>query len=380
MRMVIVNSCYNLFLIFIKLLWICVIVNGSSLKLSHHYSKSRKVNSKSSIENIQVQPNGLTVTSIQFNPTSQKSRWVDSVLGNKSLQFFTYEHFYPKYSHLMDFIFSEDKVSIEELWNVSQPLRKVLDADLISKHSPSCSFELLGSTKVDDEEPFMVPSKTSVVAGNATLSLHELNINIKCYYRALFENWKPEKFFITNYWSTFFYCPLFSSSVCQSIHQLKRNHRNYKIELSLHLQNTSWNNTFFSKLPIYPRKKILNRFVTSNFFPKNKVGVCIAIPYVSTDNAKALANGIMLQSWIRYYTNLDMHVFIYDRDAMNEEYVQRAISNDFTRQRVIYHNFTLRGLLDIETSKLKYDNNEDKEHEDQISTQTAVGRYVTQGK
>ena len=35
---------------------------------------------------------------------------------------------------------------------------------------------------------------------------------------------------------------------------------------------------------------------------------CVSIPYTSTDNEKHVANGAMLQEWLRYYLKLNMKV------------------------------------------------------------------------
>ena len=41
--------------------------------------------------------------------------------------------------------------------------------------------------------------------------------------------------------------------------------------------------------------------------------VCLTVPYTSSDEAKAVANGAMMAEWIRYHMKLGIKVIVYDR-------------------------------------------------------------------
>lgn len=92
------------------------------------------------------------------------------------------------------------------------------------------------------------------------------------------------------------------------------------------------------------------------------LAACLIIPYTSTDTQKSIANGAMLLEWIRYHAQLGFKLIIYDRDGANEEHIYRSQYGAKQRIRVpkegklVYHPYTIRGLLDSSRKGMRYDN------------------------
>lgn len=83
-----------------------------------------------------------------------------------------------------------------------------------------------------------------------------------------------------------------------------------------------------------------------------QVGVCLSLPYRTSDIDKINVNGALLHEWVRYYTKLGMTIFIYDRDGNHFPYI-----SDLTGKNLVYHNYTIRGLLEPD-AKFYFDNSE----------------------
>lgn len=90
-----------------------------------------------------------------------------------------------------------------------------------------------------------------------------------------------------------------------------------------------------------------------------RIGICLAIPYTSSDTYMLEFNKQLFSDWITYHSRLGMMMFIYDRDGANYDAIQDLLEyNNVVKQYTIYHNYTMRGLLVPSDKGLKYDNNE----------------------
>ena len=117
---------------------------------------------------------------------------------------------------------------------------------------------------------------------------------------------------------------------------------------------------------------------------KMKSAVCLSIPYTSTDNVKAGGNGAMLLEWIRYYALLGFKVLVYDRDGANKHHVYGSKYGESQKIRIppgrlVYHPYTIRGLLDPSRDGLKYDNTEGYIANNLEEENKRRSRYESQG-
>lgn len=335
------------------------------------------------IQDMQLKPSSLSITGFLYNHDNRRSRWVDKVFGVESVYFYANQ----------EPISSNKPVTKDELTNSSKNFKLFVNQDMITHNHPFCSMELLGAVPLDiygkdDQQPFSVDYKTiGVPAGNGEINVDEItrNVPIKCFYRAVFENWKPETDRSKpNFWSLFVYCPVFSKEICHYMnnHAIQTNLK-LQMNIKINLRTQVWENSFYVKLnqPFRLMEKAEEREDKQLHF-----GICLSIPYVSTDEEKYLANGIMLTEWIRYYSSLGMKVFIYDRDGGNEQFLDELVSKDqVSADHLVYYNYTIRGLLDPSTRNMQWDNNEmignlkPNKTFQELGSRTILGRNNIQG-
>ena len=123
----------------------------------------------------------------------------------------------------------------------------------------------------------------------------------------------------------------------------------------MYLNNSVWSTSFTAN--IINKEKI----VSSARSMRLPLAVCTVIPYTSSDPEKAFANTAIMIEWIRYHTKLGMKVIVYDRDGANRDYIFNSsygISQGILKLDFVYHNYTIRGLLDPLKKGLRYDNTE----------------------
>lgn len=319
----------------------------------HQRFQGETLHNISSISQMQINSSALTITGLHFHPTRVVSEWVERVFGNMSVHFSS-NTVYEKVRYVKPLLLNESQ-------NSSRLIAEKIDVAYISNNKPRCSIDLLGSVPLDVRNnnlrtrPFTNEYKLIGPAiGNASLNILELGESWKCYYRGLYENWKVENDKShPNFISVFFYCPQFQSASCMKLRKHGASSNSIlEMHVRMELIHQIWENKFNAML--YQPTRVL--FRNSE---KLQLGMCIANPYTSTDEAKADSNGKMFQDWIRYYSNLGIIIFIYDRDAMSYRYVSSAIDEDETvRRHTIYYNYTMRGLLDPASRGMQYDNNE----------------------
>eukprot|EP01035_Chromulina_nebulosa_P020170 gene20170-26185_t len=181
----------------------------------------------------------------------------------------------------------------------------------------------------DNREPFTSESKKlGPITGRALLNINDISVQVDCFYRAVYETWKPE------------------------VDRSKPNH---------------W-------ATLLLREEVMAQ--------KNKIGVCVAIPYASSDREKHIGNAAMLREWIKYYVNLDMKVFIYDRSGNNYDSVYNNGIDSKLHDNIVYYNYTMRGFLNPHLPYLFYDNNEQMgpTAETRQQVRTIGERFARQGK
>lgn len=330
--------------------------------------------------------NNLTITAILFNPTTSHSQWVDRIFGFKSV-------FYPT-SHT-----SSDPLSEEEILMRHTSFQNIFQLPPQALYPP-CSIELLGYAALEIADPFMSKSRhINASVGESFLMTEQLLSGFviiwSCYYRPVYENWRFESSALDkHFWTVLFFCipPRTAENdarrSCRDFGTLVDGAKTDYVDfnLSLHLQGQVHWVTSFSATAVMLQKEKYMKSMTVELQPfdskkrspslvkpsfgSSRVAVCTVIPYVSSDTDKVAINGVMLSEWIRYYTKLGFQVIVYDRDGAHNNFVVNvthgADREHSTRHHqshmgegsFVYHNYTLRGLVDPSTRGVGYDNTE----------------------
>lgn len=205
-----------------------------------------------------------------------------------------------------------------------------------------------------------------------------------CFYRPLFENWREErKCTAPNFWSIVYYCPSRPSQnqdeSCRAFERFTTGKSTIIVNLTTSLRSTSWNSSF--EVNIRQKEISIDRVTSTIDDQKLQLAVCTVIPYTSTDTDKSIANGAMLVEWIRFHTKLGMKVIIYDREGSNSHHIfnsSYAKSHGITRLHFVYHNYTIRGLLDSAKKGIRYDNTEG-EYSNPADELSRLSRFESQG-
>jgi hypothetical protein len=317
---------------------------------------------------INFNPSGLTITSF-MRRTGRHSSWVDHIFGNRSV--FNSPKEPGALTHRQDGATAADIALRHE--NVRKVFTFPPEAE-----TADCSVEMLGFVPLDKHRPFKEGRRDKPIFGSATLQVPSTpkNSNVwNCFYRAVYEQWRLETDLSKpNFWAVLFYCPAQDSAkdcpVLDSIFDGSSNQGSVLANVVMPISETA---TFSTKF--FVRTGIEASSVKRDRAHNNEVGVCLPIPYTSSDKEKQAANDAILSEWIRYYSELDFRIFIYDRDGANYNVIyddnayKRANkinvpTNDHTTSvrnspyKVHYYNYTLRGKLDPEAAGLSYDNTE----------------------
>ena len=99
----------------------------------------------------------------------------------------------------------------------------------------------------------------------------------------------------------------------------------------------------------------VSRFWAQERAGRTPVAVCTAWPYTTSDFTKTHANQAMVYEFLRYYSNLGFWLMVYDNNGVNMKGVfdsayaranpQRGRFAGAIDKYLMYHNYTLRGLL-----------------------------------
>lgn len=296
-----------------------------------------------------INPNGMTITSLLYNFDTH-SEWVDHIFGSKAV--FHHKNNVEELEHSP---LTEDEINERHV----NTMFKIPPHGLI----PRCSFELLGFVRLGDEAPFKQKDKMKSPAiglANVKIKSHHFS----CFFRPLYENWRPESTTVkTHYWAIVLYCPTQNRTICSSLpsHFEPRTKINHpavmKIEVKIHLQSSNLSSTFTAR--VSDQSDVIKS--SKSDLLSTPVGICTAIPYASSDPEKAQANGAMLAEWIRHHSSLGMKVIVYDRHGNHFHHIfnsSYAREQSINNMNLVYHNFTIRELLDNSDSGARYDNSE----------------------
>jgi hypothetical protein len=319
-------------------------------------------NNETSLETFFINPEGLSITSFVYNPTKSYSSWIDRILGDKAV-------FFDK--HVTDFQPNSDKpLSQDEIRKRTEIFRGHLKLPPYALW-PACSFEVLGYVRLGIEEPFDYGLRKDPIVGKATMQI-EGNQTWPCFYRSLYENWRQEtEFSDPNFWSTVFYCPAEDDNECKYFESHIFNRQDtasFKIDFP-HKSGKIWSADFTARLVSKKSRALDHVQAIGSMNYTLPMGICLAIPYTSSDPEKEIGNGAILFDWVRYHTALGIKVIIYDRDGSNRRHLfdsayGRAMKYDTDKVsslNVVYHPFTIRGLLDETRKGMRYDNTELKD-------------------
>jgi hypothetical protein len=283
-----------------------------------------------SLDHLVINRFSLSITGLLFNPSQIFSDWIDNNLGLKSV-FFNYNSLkYP--------LSNEEKQFPSRLFKEYFALPDYA-------YSPKCSFELMGFIYSNAFLKTFI--KSTPLVGNG--SLHILDHNLDCFYRS---HQKKQ----LEYWPIFIYCPIQANnqnnniSVCQTINenflstkssdlyqQSNVNINTTNIDENKNIFNNNFEKSKLLKLSLnienQPEKYSINlklkRTIKLNKNDANEFAVCLPTPYISNDNTKSTIYNSIVFEFIRYYTNIDFKVLLYDRGG---EHIENIFNNKYLTQ------------------------------------------------
>eukprot|EP01038_Epipyxis_sp_PR26KG_P017431 gene17431-24100_t len=189
----------------------------------------------------------LSITS--FSVDRGKPQWVIRNLGEES-------KFYPQ-----DMLkrTNQQKVYV----NGSKLFSHVFVLPEYALH-PQCSVQMLGYAVLEKESPFLLKwrsVKPSVGKGYYKFGTEKWD----CFYRAVYENWRPDMNTVNNYWPVVIYCPSPNNiTSCNNIQEFHQKHQNDVVttKVAIHLDNNTWEislplSTKYSKLKNDTKEEML---------------------------------------------------------------------------------------------------------------------------
>lgn len=335
-----------------------IIKNNHARKQSVHLQKIEK-------------GTNFTITSISIVDNQKKSikssKWLDHIFGNFSVNYLHEESIFDDEGNYNDISGLQSVINVFTYFQDKHPL---------------CQLEMLGFTKLGIAAPFLSSYRNiKPAAGNAHIMMpREYNSDrIPCIYRAMYENWRNTEHIFGNsphFWSTVYYCPIFDAALCRNLvhrpsHKKAKNNAVIKMAVSMKLSRVTWTTNLTSLLNSNPKSIKKSKLAkpqnnTDNNTSSSSIGICLVIPYTSSDINKVKINGAILTDWIRYYLKLGIKIFIYDGGGDNYNYVYSkrlevsSFSQYFLEKNLFYYNYTIKRLLNksLNSSNLKYDNSE----------------------
>ena len=276
----------------------------------------------------------LTLTSFVFKAhNTNESLWVDRVFGSKAVHNLKY-------------------LSLE---NSTASFRNsfVLPKDALH---PKCTLELLGFAKLGLHEPFTKLSTDGLNIGNGSIVFAHPSTRWPCFYRGVHENWRPHD----SYWPVLFYCPAPNAAACSKIRHFPQD-KKIVGRLTMSLKTDEWGANFI----VNPSGTDESTRMLDSPASSKPIAACLAIPYRSSDPKKETINGALLFEWVRYYTSLGLKVIIYDKDGHNHNAIFNSTYGNTqgklygkNLENVLYHPYTIHGLLQPTVAEIKYDNGE----------------------
>lgn len=316
-----------------------------------------------SLQQLFINSSSLSITSFKYNPTSATSDYIENIFGPKSI-------FLPKDTDSKKRRRKNSHQVVDDFIDIGR--RKVLNSVNISTVNPKCSLELLGFGVLELDDPFTLKFRhDNPSIGIGELTLHDVENNDQqrisievnsCRYRGLYENWIKDSIDSSNelksYWSTVIFCPIHDQNTCTMLNNHVEMNFNPIIPITVELQlhHSKWYGNFSTKFKSFYQEKY-------EIVPN--IGICLPLPYVSTKPEKRVLNSAILANSIIYYLKLGIRVIVYDNQGMSykqliqDKYDQLVLQLDEKLlQNLVYHDYTISGLLSKDPTKVQYDNSD----------------------
>lgn len=294
------------------------------------------------------QPQSISILSVQFNPEAgMQSDWVIPLFGDKAV-FHNRSYDSRLRSKLQPREFTEREEMFKSYFKLPE---HVLSA--------SCSLELFGFVPVNTHRPFTWGDKEyRPSVGTASLLVNESD-EWTCYYRALYENpLHSLSQYRHQHWPIVFLCPAPNqrtscANALAASDQAKQAGKKLPLRLSIQFIQDQWS----VDVPVDLQA------ITKAKGRQSKAALCTAIPYTSSKDERLDANGAMLYEFIRYHSELDMKVIVFDRKGANWD----TLTSNVYRQRgqgidsldLEYYNYTvLDGLQSYRSKNVKAESDE----------------------
>eukprot|EP01038_Epipyxis_sp_PR26KG_P017432 gene17432-24101_t len=195
---------------------------------------------KFTLDKLVINRSALSITSYSYKNSHICPEWVVRHFGNRSI-FYIANSFYANRKG-------------RNATTIDKDAQKLFQSHFIlpnEAYYPMGYVELLGYVLLERASPFLLSFrsvKPSIGIGSLIFSN---KIHWNCYYRAVYENWRPDMNVFRNYWATIIYCPCYSYDQCK---QSKQNHSQHsahsasnntiRVEITLQLTKVNWTTVF----------------------------------------------------------------------------------------------------------------------------------------
>ena len=305
------------------------------------------------LTNFAINSTALSITGFAYDESVKIPKWVEHIFGSKAI-------FWKDLKATSEFMFRARR-------NFLEAEQQVPDED----HFPPCSLALLGFVRQEVSAPFRHADRyltppMGVAHLHSVLDSRDPSqapLRWICYYRALYTNWRgelgdtPESF-----WNVMLFCPSDGNvkNKVNRCHNFKQMHHNgpatHKLTMFLR-DGTEWHAKFSTV------KSAASKQTLTHEFWNEPVAVCTAWVYSTDQPDKVPINQALVYEFLRYYANLGMKIFVYDRDGAGIKGVfdshyakanpQRSSFVHAIDRSLVYHNYTIHSLLrpDLDVSK-----------------------------
>ena len=314
----------------------------------------------------------LSVSSFSFAENLTTSKWVEHIFGSKSVYWRDLKR--------------DDSIQFIESAR-SNVLKSEWISNLTSKSNASCSITMLGFVRLERFAPFRHIDRLEKdpPIGRAELRSHyhaNHDVNLAeavesawlCHYRALYTNLRSFEDSPDSFWAVMLYCPNSNEpgkgkQQCSSFKERHRDNTSVNHTVTMYLRQGVELCTDISTIKASTFRPVMKQDCSAspNDGWQSPIAVCTAWPFASSNPEKVPINQALIYEFVRYYANLGMTIFVYDRDGAGMNGVldgpyaranpQKGRFFHSIQQRLIYHNYTMHGLLMPEEDNASFSHN-----------------------
>ena len=294
------------------------------------------------LTNLAINGTALSITGLTYDESVKVPLWVEHTFGSKA-------------------IFWKDLQ-----WVTQDAMPTARSNFLRASQLPSdaffspCSLSLIGFVRQGIAAPFRgkIDRRNDNPPMGRAMLRSEMDSSDSgqwtCYYRALYTNWREIGDNPDSFWNVMIFCPSDGNiknkiSRCRNFKQMHHEGPAAHTLTMLLRDGTEWHAKFSTV------KSAASKQTLTHEFWNEPVAVCTAWVYSTNQPDKVPINQALVYEFLRYYANLGMKIFVYDRDGAGIKGVfdshyakanpQRGSFVHAIDRSLVYHNYTIHSLL-----------------------------------